>query len=369
MRLRFGRILLAIIIVGLFVGVGYGGNYLKTFFIGKIFADLANKTPTVSAEAATADTWERTIPAIGTLRAVQGINVSPAVEGHVTQVSFKSGDTVAAGAVLLRMDADNELAGLKAAETALSLALITQRRTSELARTSAASQSSLDQANTDVKAKQAAVETVQAALAKRTILAPFAGTLGIRRVDLGQHLTAGAAITTLEDLSTMLLDFTVPQTELANLSVGQAVRLSTDAYPGKVFVGKINAIDVKIDVASGLVAIEAAFPNADGALKPGLFASVSVLRPVAAAVVTVPTVAVDYTLHGDSVFVVHKGDKVTVERVSIQVGDHKADRVAVTKGVKVGDVVVTAGQLKLRNGSVVTVAGDPLVAPATPSRY
>ena len=370
MRLLFGRISIAIVIVGLFVGVAYGMASVKSYFIGKIFAGMATQVPTVSAEPASPATWERSIPAIGTLRAIHGIDVSPTVEGEAVEIGFKSGDTVAAGAALLKLDSDLEAAAVKSADAAFALAQVTLRRTAELARSNNASQSTLDQATADLKAKQAALDSAQAALAKRTIFAPFAGTLGIRRVEPGQHLVAGAAITTLEDLSTILLDFTVPQNELASLTVGQTVRLTTDAYPGRPFLGKITAVDAKIDATSGLVAVEAAFANPDATLKPGLFATVAVILPTPAAVVTVPSVAVDYTLHGDSVFVLHKDDKaITAERVSITVGDHQGDRVAIASGLKVGDLVVTAGQLKLRNGSSVTLTGAPLVAPATLSKY
>lgn len=374
MGLRLGRMTLVIVGVGVLVGLAYGAMRAKSYFIGQYFATMAAEKPTISAEPAASAQWEQTVPAIGTLRAIRGTDVSPMVEGQVVQINFGSGDTVIAGAPLVVLDSDIEASNVASAEASLALAKITIRRTSVLTRSAAASQSSLDQAVADVKTKQAALDQANAALAKRTIYAPFTGTLGIRHVDLGQHLTPGASITTLEDMSTMLLDFTVPQNKLQLLTIGQTVRIKTDAFPDRTFEGAISAIDAKIDASSGLVAIEAKFPNPGNVLRPGLFANVDLLKPQKITVVTVPISAVDYTLHGDSVFLVtttQKDGKTvnTVERAAVTTGEKQGDRVAILDGVKVGDQVVTAGQLKLSNGMEVEVAPSSLTPPAKLSPY
>lgn len=353
-------------------GVVFGGVFgfvaFRQHMIRQYFATLPKPVMAVTAIPAVEQTWEAQVSAIGTLEAVNGVDVTTAVSGLVKDIAFQSGQKVRKGELLLRIDADVELADLRSAQADLALAKLTADRKRQLVATNAVSQAAVDQADADLRVKEAKAASVAATIARKTVVAPFDGVLGLRKVDVGQYLQPGAAVVNLQDLSVMLGDFHVSQKDLGRLAVGQAVRVSADAYPGHAFEGTLSTIEPQVDAKSGMVAVQVRLPNPDGLLRPGMFAKVDVLVPGARPVVTVPQSAIAYALHGDTVFVVKdaEGGAKQAARVVVQIGERRDGRVAILSGIVPGDLVVTSGQLKLENGTAVNVGeGDPLKPSAT----
>lgn len=359
------------IVMLLVSGVLFGGVFgfvaFRNHMIKQFFANMPVPVVPVTAEPAQAQAWDMVVPAIGTLEAINGVDVSAQVAGLVQEIAFQSGQAVTKGQVLLRLDADVEKAQLHSAEAQLVLARASAQRARTLARTAAGTAANLDKAESDLLVAQAAVEQLKAQIDKKVVTAPFTGVLGVRKADQGGYLQAGASVVTLQDLSVMLANFSVSQKDLARVAPGQAIRLTTDAYPGQVFPGMVTAIEPLVDAKSGMVAVQARVPNPNATLLPGLFAKVEVVRPDRAPVVTVPQSAITYNLYGDSVFVVKpgEGDSREVARASVQVGDRRDGAIAIVSGVQPGDLIVTSGQVKLENGSKVKLADkhNPLTAP------
>ena len=269
--------------------------------------------------------------------------------------------------MLVQLDTDVEMGDLRSAQAELALAKTSHDRNIKLVRSDTVSVAALEKTEAELKVRHAKVAGLQAQIAKKTITAPFDGRLGVRKIDLGQYVQPGLMVVNLQDLSLMLCDFTVSQKDLALVSVGQTVRMSTDAWPGAVFEGQVAAIEPLVDAKTGMVSVQARFPNAEGRLRPGMFARIEIERPMGAPVVTVPASAVAYNLHGDAVFVIKDeagadGKMVSkAERAVISVGERKDGLVVIKSGVEAGDIVVTSGQVKLEQGSRVQVAAaDPL---------
>lgn len=353
-------------------GVVFGGVLgfvqFKNKMIKDYFANMPKPVITVTAEAAATEQWRNTVPAVGTLQAVNGVDISASVAGLVKEIAFQSGQTIKKGQMLVRLDTDVEQADLRSALADADLARVSANRQRALVRSDTVSQAAVDKTEAELKVKEAKVAGIRATIEKKAVFAPFDGVLGVRKVDLGQYVQPGQAIVNLQDLTVMLADFTVSQKELAALQVGAALTMTTDAWPGRTFEGSIAAVEPKVDEKTGMVSVQGRFPNSDGALRPGMFARMQVVRPALADVVTVPVSAVSYNLHGDSVFVVRDGasGKEAV-RTFITLGDRRDGKVAVLKGIAVGDIVVTSGQVKLDTGSLVDIrADDPLKAAAAP---
>jgi len=277
----------------------------------------------------------------------------------VTRIAFESGATVQAGDLLVQQDISAEEAQLASAEAAATLARLSLDRAQALRAQNTNAQADLDAATAASQQAQANVAAIKAVIEKKTIRAPFAGRLGIRQVDLGQFLRSGAAIVPLQSLDPIYVDFALPQQNVANVAAGQAVQVSLDAFPGEVFTGTVNALNPGVDDATRNFQVQAILKNGDGRLHPGMFGSVEVQLPVAEKVITVPLSAIVYNPYGNAVYVVEppgaNAGGLTVRQQFVQTGATRGDQIAVTKGVKVGDVVVTAGQLKLRNGASVVL--------------
>lgn len=369
------RILIVLVVMGAILGGVFGFISYRDKMIGEYFAANAHPELTVTAEPARAEEWSSAVESVGTLEAIQGVDVSSSVAGIVKRIEFQSGRTVKAGQPLIYLDSEIEEGDLRSSEAQLELARLSLNRTRSLAATQTASGAALDQAVSNLRVSEAQVAGLRAKLAKRTILAPFGGVAGISQVDPGEYLQPGAAIVSLQDLSSMLSNFNVSQKDLADMEVGRELRMTTDAWPGRVFAGTISAIEPRVDANTGMVAVQGRFANPDGALRPGMFASIKIVRPARRRVVTVPGTAIAYSLHGDSVFLVKTatadGKEVKEsERVVVTVGERVGDRVAIAKGLQAGDLVVTTGQVKLQNGSRLKVVADAAPqAPAQPSRY
>lgn len=323
--------------------------------------------PAISVTAVTAEQrqWQSRLPAIGTLKAYQGVDLTAEVLGTVKEVLFQSGEQVALGQPLLQLDSEVERAILTTAEAVRALARVEYERGQNLIKRQAISKSEFDRLNAELLKAEASVTQLKAELNKKRILAPFAGTIGIRRVDVGDYLSPGTAFAILQDLSKLYVDFFLPEQAVPQLAIGQRVRLSVAAYPGEFFEGEIAALNPKVEESTRNLQVRAMLPNPERKLLPGMFANLEVLLPGEKAQVVVPETAITYTLYGNSVYVVgEKQDEqgqtqLQVERRFVETGERRDAQVLILKGLQAGERVVTSGQLKLDNGAHVKVVDDP----------
>ncbi len=356
------RMLIMLVLVGAVLGGLFG---FKTFVNGKIkeaMAGMANMPQTVSATKAETSDWQPKIDAVGSLRAVRGAELSLEVPGVVETITFQSGDEVKAGQVLLTLRKEDEEARLQSLEATASLAQITYDRDVKQLKAQAISQAIVDNDEANLRNAKAQVAVQKAILDKKTLRAPFDGKLGLRQVDLGQFLSAGTEIATLQSLDPIFVDFLLPQQAVAQISVGEKVRAKVDAFPSRTFEGKITAINPKIDTGSRNVQVRATVSNADRKLLPGMFAAVELDTGATQRLVTLPQTAVAYNPYGSLVYIVDEKGKsadgkpqLTARQVFVTTGATRGDQVAILKGVAEGDMVVTSGQIKLRNGVPVVV--------------
>ncbi len=356
------RMLMMLILVGAVLGGLFG---FKAFVDGKIkeaMAGMANMPQTVSATKAETSDWQPKIDAVGTLRAVRGAELSLEVPGVVETISFQSGDEVKAGQVLLILRKEDEEARLQSLEATAQLAQITYDRDLKQLKAQAISQAIVDNDEANLRNARAQVAVQKAILDKKTLRAPFDGKLGLRQVDLGQFLAAGAMIATLQSMNPIYVDFLLPQQAVAQIAVGDKVRARIDAFPGQTFGGEITAINPKIETSSRNVQVRATLPNPDQKLMPGMFAAVELDTGAPQRLVTLPQTAVSYNPYGSLVYIVDDKGKgadgkpeLTARQVFVTTGATRGDQVAILKGVSEGDTVVTSGQIKLRNGVPVVV--------------
>jgi RND family efflux transporter MFP subunit len=368
------------VLVGMIGGLSFFQFVLKpTIVKNAISAAFAPKPTTVVVEAARTEMWPPQLTAIGTLRAYQGVVIAPQVGGVVTAIHFESGDDVEAGAPLVDLDDSVEQADLVNGLAQLRNANVTLDRAKTLIAGGNTPQSTVDTAIATRDSAAATVQHTRAVIAQKAIKAPFAGRLGLRNVDLGQYVGVGASLATLQRLDPIYVDFPVPEEALASLAVGDEVTMTVDALPGRGFEGHVTAIDARVSADSRNVTTRAQFANPDRKLLPGMFANVTVTTGASADVLTLPRTAIVYSLYGDTVFVVEPAPAPTagaqaapgdangllVERRFVRVGAVRGERVAIDEGVKAGERVVTAGQIKLQDKSpVVLDPGGALPPPA-----
>ena len=362
------RMVIMLVAVAVVFGGIFGFQVFKGMMIRKFIGALSNPPQTISATKASMGEWQAKIEAIGSLRAVKGADLSLEVSGVVEAISFNSGDDVEEGAVLLKLRTADDVARLQSLKAMAELSEITYERDQKQFKMQAVSQATLDTDAANLKNVQAQVAQQQAVLDKKTLRAPFAGHLGIRAVDLGQYLGPGTVIVTLQELDPIFVDFFVPQQSVAQMRLNQPVTVKVDAFKDKVFTGEISAINPKVDTGSRNVQVRATLKNADHRLLPGMYATVDVTTGAPQNYITLPQTAITYNPYGDTIFIVESkgndadGKPQLVARQSfVTVGATRGDQVAVLKGVEEGDMVVTGGQLKLHNGSVVLV--DNTVTP------
>ncbi|MBP2551036.1 membrane fusion protein (multidrug efflux system) [Neorhizobium galegae] len=352
------------VIMLLATGAVFGGLYwfqnFKSGIIKQVMASMSNPPQTVSTAIAARTDWQDELDAVGTLKAANGADLALEVSGIVKNISFKSGDTVTAGQTLLQLAAEEDVAKLASLQATLDNYVITLQRDKAQQLIKAVSQATVDSDTANVRNAQALVDQQKAVVAQKTLTAPFGGRLGIRSVDLGQYLTAGTTVVTLQSLDPLYVDVYLPQQALSQLKVGQEVNTSVDVYPGRVFKGEISAINPKVDTTTRNVLVRATIQNSDGALLPGMFSRVAIAVGSLQQLVTLPQTSIVYNPYGDSVFIV--GDKSksdqpqdVVRQVFVKTGSVRGDNVAVVDGVQPGDSVVIAGQIKLRNGTPVKV--------------
>jgi len=310
--------------------------------------------------------WQSRLPAIGTLKASQGIDLSVEIAGTITDVQFQSGEKVSKGQAIVLLDSEMEQASLVSAEADLSLARLEFQRARSLLDRQAISRSEYDRLNAQSQKAEASVAQLRASLAKKRILAPFSGTIGIRQVDVGDYIAAGTPIATLQDLSTLYVDFFLAEQHVPLLALGQKVQLRVAAYPDERFEGVISALNPKVETTTRNVQVRAELANPDGRLLPGMFADLQVLLPTENAQVVVPETVITYTLYGNSVLLVTDGTPpegvsrdepyLVVERRFVTTGERRDGLVVVLDGLEGGEQVITAGQLKLDSGTHVAIA-------------
>jgi len=379
-RKRPVRMMRWFIIVGLLLAVLVGGlvgfNAFRTKMITQFFANNKPPPATVSVAEAQNEVIPNLLTAVGDLAAVHQVNVTSDVSGRITDIMFTAGSSVKAGTPLVQLfdgPEQGDLANFKAQATMAQLSL---ERARQLAARQFGPQATVDQAQSAYDQANAGIAKTQAIISQKLVRAPFDGELGVRRVEVGQFLTAGTQIVSLTDLSELYANFTVTEKDSGNLKVGQTVRISVDAYPGRTFEGKITAIEPQISTDTRNIRVQATIANPDRILKPGMFTTTTVVLPDKPAVVTIPETAVDYTLYGDSVFLITEKKEddgktsLTAVRTFVRTGNRVQGRAEILNGLKPGDRVVAVGQLKLQSGAAVAISTDPLPPiPANPPRY
>jgi membrane fusion protein (multidrug efflux system) len=364
MLIMLGVVLLIVVILGAY----------KAFSVYTMIQGFSAPKPPVNVAVATATErpWQARLPTVGTLKALQGVDLSLETDGTVTDVQFQSGQKVKAGQPIVQLDSAVETALLETAQADLGLAQVDYSRGSQLVGSQAISKGEFDRLSAVLKKSKAQVNQLKAALGKKSILAPFSGTIGIRQVDVGDYVATGTMIATLQDISSLYVDFFVPEQSVPKIAIGQPVQIIVAAYPGENFPGTITAINPKVENSTRNVQVRAKLANPDGKLLPGMFASLEVLLPDPQPRIVVPESAITYTLYGNSVYVVAqkkaedgtvekdaKGQPVLIaERRFVETGERRDAQVMVTKGVQNGEQVVTAGQIKLDNGAHIAISDD-----------
>ncbi len=364
------------LLLALLVGALVGFNAFRSHMIAQFFANNKPPPATVTVADAKLEVIPNLMIAVGDLAAVHQVNVTPDVSGRITDIMFTAGSTVKAGSPLVQLfdgPEQGDLASFKAQATGAQLAL---DRAKQLAARQFGPQSTVDAAQATYDQANAGIAKTEAIISQKLVRAPFDGELGVRHVEVGQFLTAGTQIVTLTDLSTLYANFTVTEKGSAALEVGQTVRIAVDAYPGRTFEGKITAIEPQIAADTRSIRVQATIENPDHILKPGMFTTTTVVLPDKPPVVTVPETAVDYTLYGNSVFLITEKKEadgktsLTVARTFVRTGKRLNGRAEILSGLKEGDRVVAVGQLKLQSGAAVAISSDPAPPiPATPPRY
>ena len=331
-------------------------------------ANMTMPPTTVTAAPANEDNWEATLNASGSLVSVQGVTIGAEVPGKIVKIAFEPGATVKAGDILVQLDISTEEAQLRSAEASAALAKANLTRARDLRQSNTNSPAELDAADAQAKQADAQAENLRAVIAKKTMRAPFAGRLGLRLVNLGQILREGEAITTLQTMDPIFVNFSLPQQRLSQIAVGHVIRIKTDAAPGKAFEGKITAISPEIDSATRNIRVQATVSNSEEKLRAGMFVNVDVVMPTQTKVLAIPVTAVLYAPFGDSVFIVDeskddKGGKgaLVLRQQFVKLGDARGDFVSVLDGLKPGEKVVTSGAFKLRQGMTVII--DNTLAP------
>jgi len=315
---------------------------------------------TVTAADVERQQWETLLSAVGSLTAVQGVTIAAEVAGKVVDIPLEPGTMVREGDLLVQQDVAAETAQLRSAQAALELARVNFERAQKLFREQTFSRSDYDTAEAELKQAAAQVDNLQAAIHKKTMRAPFDGALGIRLVNLGQMLSAGDAIISLQSLDPVFANFSLPQQHLMKLRPGLDVRIQTDAKPGTVFAGSISAINPQIEEATRAITLQATVANPDLVLRPGMFVTVSVVLPEQQPVLVIPATAVLNAPYSDSVFIIEQApdtntETLIVRQQFVRLGERRGDFVTVTDGLQKGDTIVSTGAFKLRNGQAVRV--------------
>ncbi|MFC4728049.1 efflux RND transporter periplasmic adaptor subunit [Coralloluteibacterium thermophilus] len=363
------------------VAIVFGGIFFVKWFGNRAMNQFLDNMPqppaTISAAEAVRETWSEAVQAVGTLEAVNGANVTTEAGGVVSAIHFEAGQEVAAGDVLLHLNASTEIATLRALEASAELARTQAERYRELGERQLVSRAEIDQRASEAASTLAQAEAQRALIAQKTIRAPFSGVLGIRRVNLGQYIGPGDAIVSLQSLDPIFLNFTLPQQRLAEVRTGQRVVASVDAQDGRSFEGEITAIEPEVDPDTRNFMVQATLRNPDRSLRPGTFARVSFDLGEPTEVVVIPQTAISFNPYGNSVYVITEAapedgeaagqaPTLVVNQRFVRTGATRGDFIAVLEGLQPGERVASSGLLKLRNGAAVVIGEDAPEAQARP---
>ncbi|WP_338033735.1 efflux RND transporter periplasmic adaptor subunit [Legionella antarctica] len=349
--------------VAILFAVVFGWKGFKAIMMKRYLTSAQQPAVTVSTMKVSSLSWQPRLTSVGSLRAKVGVNVTTELAGMVQTIHFTPGATVKKGDLLVQLNAGTELGQLHALQAQVELAKITYKRDKAQYDVRAVSKQAVDSDEWSLKNLQAQVEQQAATVEKKTIRAPFTGHLGINNINPGQYINVGDTITTLQALNPIYADFYLPQQALAKLKTGQVVNVVTDTFPKEVFNGKITTIQPAVDNATRNVLVEATLPNPEFKLKPGMFVQVEVDADKPQNYLTVPQSAISFNPYGDIAFIVKDSGKkdnknqplFVVNEVFVTVGDSRGDQIAILKGLQAGEVIVTSGQLKLKNGSIVVI--------------
>ena len=353
-------------IVLLIVAIIGGTKFVQ---ISNLIAQAKQPQPpaVVTATKAQLAEWQPNVAAVGSMKAFRGVDVTTEAGGIVRTIAFKPGQDVSAGALLVQLNADADVAQLHSLQATADLAATVLKRDKAQLAVNAVSQAQVDADEADLKSKRAAAEQQRALVEKKTIRAPFAGRIGVTSVNPGQYLNPGDKVATLQTVDPIYIDFNVSQGQLSAIALGQTVSVTTDGLPGQAFAGKVTAIDTKVDQTTRNVIVEATVPNPKQLLLPGMFARAAVASGATQRYLTVPQTAVTYNPYGTTVFIAAKGkneqgqEVLTAQQTFVKPGPTRGDQVAILTGIKEGDQVITSGQMKLKNGSPVRI--DNSIAP------
>lgn len=362
-RRRWRSVTLAICLLIAIGGFVFG---IKILQIGKMMSTPMVMPPTtVSSAVVKEEDWAPTLSAIGSVSAVQGAVVSAELGGVVAEINFQSGGVAKKGDVLMRLDSSAEEAQLHTAEADLELAKANLERERDLAARKVVSKQELDTAQSTFGQKQGAVDNMRSFITKKQVRAPFDGMLGIRQVNVGQMINSGQQVVQLTALDRVYVDFALPQQNLPQLAAGYEARVHADSLPGREFKGKVTAINSMVDNVTRNISLQATLDNSAHELRPGMFVKVDVILPEKSKTLVIPGSAVSYAPYGNSVFVIDKKkdpktgkESQSLRQAFVRIGEARGDFVAVTEGLKAGDVVVSTGVFKLRNGMPVVINND-----------
>ena len=366
--------IMLLIAIALFGSV-IGFNLFKQKMIAQYMANRPEPEFPVTAMVTKAQDWVPTIEAIGFIEPNQGVTLSTELAGTIDAITFESGKPVKAEQLLLSLDSTVERANLRASQAKLPAAKAKFDRFQNLYKTSSISKEQLDEAEAAYRSLEADIESLKAAIARREVRAPFSGVVGLRNVFLGQYLQPGTDIVRLEDTSVMRLRFTVPQTDISKIKLGQTIKINVDAYPQTQFDGHITAIEPAVNFQSGLIQVQADIPNNDGQLRSGMFARASIILPTVKDQIVIPQSAISFTLYGQNVYVLKEGEETDKEgnkvkvlrakQVVVKAGERRGNDVHVLSGIQAGDQIVLSGQVRLSNDTKVhVVENDALAVPA-----
>jgi len=366
MKRRTAFITVSIVLGVLIVGLSVFQFIVKPQIIKGFIANAPRPVPAVAVADAKTENWQARIAAIGTFRAVQGIDISPQVGGVVRAIDIESGQDVQKGQLLVQIDDSVEQADLKSNLATLRNAELALERQRQLIAGGSTATAQVDSALAARDSAAAAADRTRALIAQKALAAPFAGRLGLRKIDAGQYVQPGTSIVTLQQLDPIDVDFPVPEQDISRVAVGQPLEISVDAFEGKVFLGKVTSIDARVSIEARTILVRAQVGNTNGELRPGMFANVALLVGKGVDVVTLPRTSITYSLYGDTVFVVKPApapagaapspdQPLIVERRVVKTGETRGDRVSIAEGVAAGERIVTEGQLKLQPNARVRI--------------
>ncbi len=365
-------LLATVVLGGLAGGIGFYAFEFKPKFLAEVILGSPQPPATVSAEAARADTWQPQITGIGTLAAVDGIDITPQVGGLVKEINFDSGQDVEQGQVLVVLDTDTEVADMRSLEAQLANAAVELKRKETLVSKGISARTDVDRLRTQTVTLNANIERLKALIAQKSISAPWGGKLGLREISLGSYLAPGQKIIWLQKNDPIYADFTVTEADYGRMKPGLQVTASFNAWPNESFKGEIVTMDARMSDQSRMITVRARIANPDDRLLPGMYADILVDSGAPEQVVTVPQTAVTFSLYGDNVFVVvpaakidpkAKAEELAIERRFVKAGQARDGRVHIVSGLQPGDQVVTAGQNKIDQGSKVVINNSIALKP------